>query len=57
MNELILECEIKYKKVRCQAFIGGCKTGVIHRLLIEFILIIKTKGKHFFRDDKCNKDF
>ena len=24
----------------CHAFIGGCKTGVIHRLLIECILLL-----------------
>ena len=38
VSELILECGIKCKKVRCHAFIGGCKTDIIHRLLIECIL-------------------
>ena len=41
----IIVCELahfgvwnKVQKVRCHAFIGECKIGVIHRLLIECIL-------------------
>ena len=42
VGELILECGIKCKKVRCRAFIGGCKNGIIHPLLIECILLFGT---------------
>ena len=38
MGELILKCETKFKKLTWHALIGGCKTRVLHRLLIEFIL-------------------
>ena len=27
-----------FKKLMCHIVIGGCKVGVLHRLLIEFIL-------------------
>ena len=40
MGELILKCETKFKKLTWPALISGCKTGVLHRLLIEFILFI-----------------
>ncbi len=38
MGELIWKCETKFKKLTWHALIGGCKTRVLHQLLIEFIL-------------------
>ena len=51
----IIVCELAYfgvwnkvQKVRCHAFIGECKIGVIHRLFIECILSKQiTKARHF----------
>jgi hypothetical protein len=45
VDEVILKCEIKFKKVTCHALIGGCKTGVIHPILIESILNSKVTNK------------
>ena len=44
MGELIWKCETKFKKLTWHALIGGCKTEVLHRLLIEFILLNKTSS-------------
>jgi hypothetical protein len=41
VGELILKCETKFKKLKWHALIGRCKTGVLHWILIEFILFVK----------------
>ena len=47
VSELILECEIKCKKIKCHTFIGWCKTQIIHLLIIKCILysLIHILGK------------
>ena len=47
MGELIIEYGIKCKNVRCHVFIGGCKTRVIHQLLIECILNSESAAGEF----------
>jgi hypothetical protein len=41
VGELILKCETKFKKLTWHALIGGCRTEVLHRIFIEFILFVK----------------
>jgi hypothetical protein len=42
VGELILKCDTKFKKLTWHALIGVCKTEVLHQLLIEFILFLKS---------------
>jgi hypothetical protein len=45
-----------FKKLMCHIVIGGCKVGVLHRLLIEYILYLITLKKKKKKKRKKKKE-